>query len=49
MDAFEQFPAHLKKTIRYVLTDIDDTLTLKGLLPAVAYLNGVKSRLILDP
>jgi hypothetical protein len=37
MDAFEQFPAHLKKTIRYVLTDIDDTLTLKGLLPAVAY------------
>jgi HAD superfamily hydrolase (TIGR01484 family) len=36
MKAFELFPADLKKTIRYVLTDIDDTLTLNGRLPSAA-------------
>ena len=36
MKPFQEFPASLKKNIRYVLTDIDDTLTLHGLLPAAA-------------
>jgi HAD superfamily hydrolase (TIGR01484 family) len=36
MKPFQQFPAHLKKRIRYVLTDIDDTLTLDGLLPSAS-------------
>jgi HAD superfamily hydrolase (TIGR01484 family) len=36
MKPFQEFPSHLKKNIRYVLTDIDDTLTLHGLLPAEA-------------
>ena len=36
MKPFQQFPAHLKKGIRYVLTDIDDTLTLDGLLPSAS-------------
>jgi hypothetical protein len=36
MRDFRDFPSHLKKNIRYVLTDIDDTLTLHGLLPAAA-------------
>jgi HAD superfamily hydrolase (TIGR01484 family) len=36
MKPFQEFPSHFKKTIRYVLTDIDDTLTLHGLLPAAA-------------
>ncbi len=36
MRDFRDFPAVLKKSIRYVLTDIDDTLTLHGLLPAAA-------------
>ncbi len=31
------FPASLKKNIGYVLTDIDDTLTNNGRLPAVAF------------
>jgi hypothetical protein len=31
-----QFPADIKKRVRYVLTDIDDTLTLCGRLPAAA-------------
>ena len=34
MKPFQKFSSHLKKSIRYVLTDIDDTLTLHGLLPA---------------
>jgi len=34
MKPFEQFPAFLKKEIKYVLTDIDDTLTVNGRLPA---------------
>jgi hydroxymethylpyrimidine pyrophosphatase-like HAD family hydrolase len=36
MRDFRDFPSHLKKNIRYLLTDIDDTLTLHGLLPAAA-------------
>jgi HAD superfamily hydrolase (TIGR01484 family) len=36
MKPFQNFPSSLKKSIRYVLTDIDDTLTLHGLLPAAA-------------
>jgi HAD superfamily hydrolase (TIGR01484 family) len=36
MRDFRNFPSHLKKGVRYVLTDIDDTLTLHGLLPAAA-------------
>ncbi|MCP4689513.1 MAG: HAD-IIB family hydrolase [Desulfobacterales bacterium] len=34
MLSFEQFPRESRKKIRYVLTDIDDTLTTDGLLPA---------------
>ena len=37
MKPFDQFPESLKSGIGYVLTDIDDTLTNKGRLPAVAY------------
>jgi HAD superfamily hydrolase (TIGR01484 family) len=37
MKPFEQFPVAEKKKIRFVLTDIDDTLTVNGRLPAVAY------------
>ena len=36
LQPFNRFPAHLRQTIAYVLTDIDDTLTLDGRLPAVA-------------
>lgn len=34
MKPFHQFPRHFKEKIRYVLTDIDDTLTIHGRLPA---------------
>jgi len=37
MKPFHTFPSELRKQINYVLTDIDDTLTLDGKLPAVAY------------
>ncbi len=37
MKPFEQFPANLKKKIRYILTDIDDTLTMNGRLPAIVF------------
>ena len=37
MKPFEKFPEALKKKIRYVLADIDDTLTLNGRLPAVVF------------
>lgn len=37
MKPFEQFPEKSKKTIRYILTDIDDTLTNDGRLPAVVF------------
>jgi hypothetical protein len=33
---FQQFPADIKKSVRYVLTDIDDTLTFDGRLPSAA-------------
>jgi HAD superfamily hydrolase (TIGR01484 family) len=36
MKPFQEFPPHLKKRIHYVLTDIDDTLTLDGLLPSAS-------------
>jgi hypothetical protein len=36
MRAFDRFPPGLRKGIRYVLTDIDDTLTSAGLLPSGA-------------
>jgi HAD superfamily hydrolase (TIGR01484 family) len=32
----QEFPGDLKKLVRYVLTDIDDTVTLHGLVPAAA-------------
>ena len=35
MKPFGQFPKNKKKDINYVLTDIDDTLTNNGRLPAV--------------
>ena len=34
---FSQFPGALKADIRFVLTDIDDTLTNNGRLPAVVF------------
>jgi len=37
MTPFSQFPRNYKKNIQYVLTDIDDTLTIKGRLPAVVF------------
>ena len=37
MKSFKKFPKKLKSTIRFVLTDIDDTLTIKGRLPSVAF------------
>ena len=37
MKSFNEFPKNLKSTICFVLTDIDDTLTIKGRLPSVAF------------
>ncbi len=37
MNPFHSIPRAVKQKIQYVLTDIDDTLTLDGRLPAVAY------------
>ena len=37
MKPFEQFTAQSRNQIRYVLTDIDDTLTVNGRLPAVVF------------
>ena len=37
MKALAAFPAPARRAIRGVLTDIDDTLTLDGTLPAIAY------------
>ncbi|MDX2439754.1 MAG: HAD-IIB family hydrolase [Desulfobacterales bacterium] len=37
MKLFKKFPKKLKPTIGFVLTDIDDTLTIKGRLPSVAF------------
>jgi len=36
MKPFDQFPESEKKRIKFVLTDIDDTLTIDGRLPSVA-------------
>ena len=36
MKPFDTFPDSIKKKIRFVLTDIDDTLTIDGQLPSVA-------------
>jgi hypothetical protein len=37
MNPISTFPVKTKPHIRYVLTDIDDTLTIKGRLPAVVF------------
>jgi HAD superfamily hydrolase (TIGR01484 family) len=37
MKPFDQFPDKIKKSIAYVLTDIDDTLTINGRLPAEVF------------
>jgi HAD superfamily hydrolase (TIGR01484 family) len=37
MKPFKKFPKNLKSAIGFVLTDIDDTLTIKGRLPSVAF------------
>ena len=36
MKSFKKFPENLKAAIQFVLTDIDDTLTIKGRLPSIA-------------
>jgi HAD superfamily hydrolase (TIGR01484 family) len=38
MQPFKLFPSEIKSSIKYVLTDIDDTLTLRGRLPGVVFL-----------
>ena len=37
MKPFDQFPDKIRKNIAYVLTDIDDTLTINGRLPAQVF------------
>jgi hypothetical protein len=37
MNPISSFPTKAKRHIRYVLTDIDDTLTVNGRLPAVVF------------
>jgi hypothetical protein len=37
MKPFDQFPSGLRRQIRYVMTDIDDTLTVNGRLPAAVF------------
>jgi len=37
MKPFAQFPRNYKKNIRYVLTDIDDTLSIKGRIPSASF------------
>ena len=37
MESFKQFPENNRRKIRFVLTDIDDTLTLKGRLPSAIF------------
>ncbi len=39
MKSLEKLPAQLRKQIRYVLTDIDDTLTVNGRLPSVVFVS----------
>jgi HAD superfamily hydrolase (TIGR01484 family) len=38
MKLFKEFPSRSKSQIKFVLTDIDDTLTVHGRLPSAAYL-----------
>ena len=37
MKPFEKFPGYLRKRIRYILTDIDDTLTINGHITSVVF------------
>jgi HAD superfamily hydrolase (TIGR01484 family) len=37
MKSFERFPVQTRQKIRFVLADIDDTLTFKGRLPSVVF------------
>jgi HAD superfamily hydrolase (TIGR01484 family) len=37
MKSFNEFPKNFKSTIHFVLTDIDDTLTIKSRLPSVVF------------
>jgi predicted mannosyl-3-phosphoglycerate phosphatase (HAD superfamily) len=37
MQPFERFPEARRRAIRFVLTDVDDTLTEGARLPAAAY------------
>jgi len=37
MKPFNEFPRKARQKIRFILTDIDDTLTFRGRLPAIAY------------
>jgi hypothetical protein len=37
MKPFEQFPENTRRKIRFVLTDIAGTLTLKGRLPSAVF------------
>ena len=37
MEPIEEFPLNARKAIRYVLADIDDTLTVNGRLPAAVF------------
>jgi HAD superfamily hydrolase (TIGR01484 family) len=37
MKPFEKFPSERRRQIRYILTDIDDTLTVNGRLPAAVF------------
>ena len=37
MESFKHFPIHARQKIRFVLADIDDTLTVKGRLPAAVF------------
>ncbi len=37
MRALKQFPVQARRRIRFVLCDIDDTLTFEGRLPATSY------------
>ena len=37
MEPLSAFPAEARRAVGYVLTDIDDTLTADGRLPAAAY------------
>ena len=37
MKPFKEFPEHCREKIRYILTDIDDTLTVNGRLPSAAF------------